>query len=282
MSHHIYDGTMSHSIKSAERVLKLFEHFATVQQPANIKQLSEALAMPQSSTSMLVKNLVALGYLEHRVNDRTYWPTLRLALLGDWMTSGLDLRTPFVNACQAISEKLGEVTFLAIQNGIFSQYVLVLDPSLSRSMSIQSGIMRPLTRTSTGICFLSRLHDDEVGRIARRINVEIMDADFRRSEREVIDDVNAMRQDGYFHAQGFMEPGIDSIAKLVDNGSDATPMAIAVGGPSENLVAKKDLILDALDSLRDTLSSGAAIEPPPEQTSDVLERIEALSKGYKN
>ena len=86
---------MSHSIKSAERVLKLFEHFAAAQQPATIKQLSEALSMPQSSTSMLVRNLVTLGYLEHRPQDRSYFPTLRLPLLGDWMTSGLNLRTPF-------------------------------------------------------------------------------------------------------------------------------------------------------------------------------------------
>ena len=267
---------MSHSIKSAERVLKLFEHFAADQQPANIKQLSVALAMPQSSTSMLVKNLVALGYLEHRVHDRTYWPTLRLALLGDWMTSGLNLRTPFVDACQAISETVGEVTFLAMQNGIFSQYVLVLDPAQSGAMNIQSGIMRPLSRTSTGICFLSRLHDDEVGRITRRINVDIMDADFRRSESEVLNDVAAMRRDGYFHADGFMEPGIASIAKPVDNGSDAMPLAIAVGGESKNLAAKKQLILEALDNLGDTLSAGSAIDNVGSQPSEVMARMRAL------
>ena len=267
---------MSHSIKSAERVLKLFEYFAADQQPANIKQLSEALRIPQSSTSMLVKNLVSLGYLEHRAQDRTYWPTLRLALLGDWMTSGLNLRTPFVDACQAIAEKCGEVTFLALQNGIFSQYVLVLDPALSRSMNIQSGIMRPLTRTSTGICFLSRLHDDEIGRVTRRINVDIMDADFRRSEGAVIDDVNAMRRDGYFHADGFMEPGIASIAKLVENGGDAMPLAVAVGGNSEALAEKKTMILDALDSLRDRLTAGSAIAATGPQQSEVFQRMRAF------
>ncbi|MGC6534894.1 MAG: IclR family transcriptional regulator [Parvibaculales bacterium] len=267
---------MSQSIKSAERVLKLFEHFAAEQQPATIKQLSEALNMPQSSTSMLVKNLVTLGYLEPRTQDRTYWPTLRLALLGDWMVSGLNLRTPFVNACQAIAETCGEVAFLAMQNGIFSQYVLVLDPALSGSMNIRSGIMRPLTRTSTGICFLSRLHDDEIGRMTRRINVDIMDADFRRTEADVLADVNAMRRDGYFHADGFMEPGIASIAKLVENGSDAMPLAIAVGGPTKNLAAKKERILDAIDSLRETLSAGSAIEPSSNGQSEVFQRMRAF------
>lgn len=267
---------MSQSIKSAERVLKLFEHFAADQQPATIKQLSEALSIPQSSTSMLVKNLVTLGYLEHRPQDRSYFPTLRLALLGDWMTSGLNLRTPFVNACQKLAELCGEVVFLAMQNGIFSQYVLVLDPARTRSMNIQSGIMRPLTRTSTGMCFLSRLHDDEIGRITRRINVDIMDTNFRRSEADVIADVNAMRRDGYFHADGFMEPGIASIAKLVENGSDAMPLAIAVGGPTKNLSAKKDMILQAIDGLRETLSAGSAIEPNEDGHSEVFQRMQAI------
>ena len=267
---------MSHSIKSAERVLKLFEHFAAAQQPATIKQLSEALSMPQSSTSMLVRNLVTLGYLEHRPQDRSYFPTLRLPLLGDWMTSGLNLRTPFVDACQALAEKCGEVTFLAIQNGIFSQYVLVLDPALSRSMNIKSGIMRPLTRTSTGLCFLSRLHDDEIGRITRRINIDSMDADFRRSEADVLADVNTMRRDGYFHADGFMEPGVASIAKLVENGNDATPLAIAVGGRTENLAEKKDVILEAIDELRDTLSTGSAISPSSDRQSAIFQRMHDL------
>ena len=267
---------MSQGIKSAERVLKLFEYFAANQRPATIKQLSEALSMPQSSTSMLVRNLVSLGYLEHRTSDRSYWPTLRLALLGDWMTSGLNLRMPFVDACQALAERCGEVTFLAMQNGIFSQYVLVLDPAMVRSMNIQSGIMRPLTRTSTGLCFLSRLSNDEIGRITRRINLDIMDPNFRRSDVDVIADVNAMRRDGYFHADGFMEPGAASIAKLVENGDEATPLAIAVGGYSQNIAAKKTMILDALDELRDTLSTGSAIEPPQDQHSPIFQRMQSL------
>ena len=264
---------MSQSIKSAERVLKLFEHFAAHQRPATIKQLSEALAIPQSSTSMLVKNLVAIGYLEHRPQDRTYWPTLRLALLGDWMVSGLNLRTPFVNACQEIAEKCGEVTFVAMQNGIFSQYVLVLDPALSRSMNIRSGIMRPLTRTSTGICFLSRLNDNEIGRINRRINLDIMDGDFRRTDADVLADVQAMRRDGYFHADGFMEPGIASLAKPVMNDSDAMPLAVAVGGPTDNIAAKKEMILDALDTLRDRLSVGPVFDRSEGAHSEVYERM---------
>ena len=263
---------MSHSIKSAERVLNLFEHFAAHQKPATIQQLSVALSMPQSSTSMLVRNLMTMGYLEHRPQDRSYFPTLRLPLLGDWMTSGLHLGTPFVNACQDLAKKCGEVTFLAIQNGLFSQYVLVLDPALSRSLNIKSGIMRPLTRTSTGLCFLSGLDDEEIGRITRRINLEIMDADFRRSESDVLADVNTVRRDAYFHADGFMEHGIASIAKLVESGNDATPLAIAVGGRTDDLAAKKGMILEAIDELRDTLSTGSAPFKSNDQQSEAFQR----------
>ena len=136
--------------------------------------------------------------------------------------------------------------------------------------------MRPLTRTSTGLCFLSRLHDDEIGRITRRINIDIMDADFRRSEADVLADVNTMRRDGYFHADGFMEPGVASIAKMVENGNDATPLAIAVGGRTENLAEKKDMILEAIDELRDTLSTGSAISPSSDQKSAIFQRMHDL------
>jgi len=51
------------NIKSAARALALIEYFNEKRGPASIKDICQALFMPQSSASMLVKCLAELGYL---------------------------------------------------------------------------------------------------------------------------------------------------------------------------------------------------------------------------
>src|ERR1700761_8151998 len=85
------------SIKSAERTLALFELFSLEQRPLTIGEIAKRLAIPQPSVTMLVRNLVKLGYLEHDRFLRNYVPTIRIMLLGSWvhrrMTRQGDLET---------------------------------------------------------------------------------------------------------------------------------------------------------------------------------------------
>jgi len=59
------------AIKSAERVLAIFEHFRLTRSPAGASEIGRALELPQSSTSMLLRNLVRLGYLDYAAATRT-------------------------------------------------------------------------------------------------------------------------------------------------------------------------------------------------------------------
>ncbi|MGZ3338702.1 MAG: helix-turn-helix domain-containing protein, partial [Reyranella sp.] len=53
------------AIKSAERALAILEYFQEKRRAATVGDIAGALSLPQSSTSMLVKCLVSLGYLEY-------------------------------------------------------------------------------------------------------------------------------------------------------------------------------------------------------------------------
>src|SRR5262245_61250574 len=74
------------TVKSAERTLALFELFSIYERPMGVGVISKALAIPQPSVSMLVRNLSSLGYLEHDRVERTYVPTIRIMLLGSWIS----------------------------------------------------------------------------------------------------------------------------------------------------------------------------------------------------
>jgi DNA-binding IclR family transcriptional regulator len=72
-------------VKSAGRVLEIFEFFAHRYGPATVSEVAAALGFPLSSTSVLLKSLLALGYLEYEPRAREYQPTIRFAVLGTWI-----------------------------------------------------------------------------------------------------------------------------------------------------------------------------------------------------
>ena len=73
------------TVKSATRVLEIFEYFDEVRRPVTIQDVAQALSYPHSSTAALLKSLVSLGYLEHDDRGKTFFPSIRISLLGNWV-----------------------------------------------------------------------------------------------------------------------------------------------------------------------------------------------------
>src|SRR3546814_7186331 len=76
-------------VKSAGRVLRILEYFDSVQREACVSEISRSLKWPQSSTSVLLKSLVSLAYLQNDRFRRTHRPTRRVCLLANWVDPAL-------------------------------------------------------------------------------------------------------------------------------------------------------------------------------------------------
>src|SRR5690606_35115741 len=68
--------------RSIKRTLEVLEFFDAEHPAVSVSEISRALGYPQSSTSILLKSLMELGYLHYDKVTRTYRPTARVALLG--------------------------------------------------------------------------------------------------------------------------------------------------------------------------------------------------------
>ena len=77
-------------VKSAMRTFAVLEFFRETKRAASVTEISSALEMPQSSTSVLLSSLVELNYLEYDRQTRRFIPSYRVNLLGDWIR-----RSPF-------------------------------------------------------------------------------------------------------------------------------------------------------------------------------------------
>lgn len=78
-------------VKSAARVLEVFEFFAGRKTPATVGEVCASLRYPQSSTSVLLKSLLTLGYLSYDGNTRRYAPSEKVARLGNWIVCAAEI-----------------------------------------------------------------------------------------------------------------------------------------------------------------------------------------------
>ncbi|AEG49814.1 transcriptional regulator, IclR family [Sphingobium chlorophenolicum L-1] len=238
-------------VKSAERTLALFELFSLQQRPMTVAEITRALAIPQPSVSMLLRNLTTLGYLEHDPSQRTYIPSIRIMLLGSWvqrrfseqglMECRLDLLAQ--QLCKVL--KMRATVLLGIQNGIYSQYVLVRMPQ-NPDLLVQSGMLRPITCTSVGKVLLSQKTDTEIEAVVRHCNARVTEDRLRVRPKEFLAAMNAVRQNGFSETCGTMTPGRSTISVPVVGSIATMPMAVAVGGLSEQIQEHREIILEAL------------------------------------
>lgn len=235
----------SRNVKSAERTLALFELFSLKQRPMQVGEISRELGIPQPSASMLVRNLSNLGYLAHDRAARTYVPTIRIMLLGDWINRRFSDGKALERRLSDIVAQMGETVLLAIQNGVYSQYIRVQMPE-KPDLAVQSGLLRPITCTSAGRVLLSLKTDHEIESIVRHCNAEFADERLQVRPSHMLSMVQRVRELGYSETAGDMTAGRSVIAMPFFAGSDRTPMAIGVGGTIANISMKRDIILSAL------------------------------------
>ena len=59
-------------VKSATRAIEILEFFKGAREPRAMSDIAAALGYPQSSTTVLLKTLIALGYLNFDRGDRIF------------------------------------------------------------------------------------------------------------------------------------------------------------------------------------------------------------------
>jgi DNA-binding IclR family transcriptional regulator len=236
-------------VKSAQRTLELFEYFAERQEQVSVSDISRALDYPQSSTSALLKSLTALGYLEYDAKARLYLPTLRFALLGGWIHDSFFRDGNLLVLMQELRQQTGETVVLGLQNGIFAQYILMLDSSWPIRVHARTGSLRPICRSAVGRMILSTKPEAEVLGILRRCNAKESDPRQRMKAAELLAEIQLCRQRGYAHTEGTVTPGRGVIAMLLPEAPGHAPMAIGIGGTVGQLRKSRRRIVDAMREL---------------------------------
>jgi DNA-binding IclR family transcriptional regulator len=221
------------TVKSAARVLEILEYFDDVQQPATVMEVADTLAYPQSSTSALLRSLVSLGYLEYDRYKRTYVTSHRVALLGSWVNSDFVSEGSVISVMKELSEMTGDTIVLAMRNGLYVQYIHVIQATSAARLHVTLGTTRQLAASGTGYAMLSTMSDQEIRRVVMRINAEADEGKPSIKLADVMVQVEHARDKGYVFSCDMVTRGGGMIAAPLPGPQGSQPLVIGIGGISE-------------------------------------------------
>lgn len=246
-------------VKSAERVIRIFELFAEAQRPLTLSEIAASLALPVSSAHALARSLTGLGYLNLEPETRTYVPTVRLALLGGWVHDAIVPGGKVLKLMSELSEATRDTIILSTRNDTRVEVLSAIPGRTPLRFQVKSGGMRPLTRSTMGHVLLSALDDAAVEGLARRINAEESRNNRRVPVAEILRTVRAIRAAGFAYAENFITEGVAMVATHLPDWPHQERLVISVSGPVDRLRPRRGQILDILREVIERHAGSSAI-----------------------
>jgi len=230
-------------VKSVGRVLEVFELMRELRQPLTGTEIARSLGYPKSSTNAILKSLVALGYLSLEQKGLTYFPSLRLAQLADWVPAVLLGSGESLNLMNDLHSATGETVTLSLQNDLSVQFLRVITGTHPISLQILEGYMAPLFGTGVGAAILSAKPDEEVHELADRANSQIRRRRDRIDSDIVIRELKRIREKGYAAAYDRLIADSGAVAMLLPESPSSPRLVVAVAGLSDRIHRTEDKIV---------------------------------------
>jgi DNA-binding IclR family transcriptional regulator len=232
-------------VKSAARVIQVFEFFDAVRRESTVADIADHFGWPHSSTSVLVRSLVTLGYLHYEPKHRTYTPSLRVALLGDWIPNSMLIHGKVTDLMERLNLETGETIVLAAQNGLHSQYLRVIQGTNTLRMHLQIGTLRPLLYSGTGRMLLTPMTDAAITKLVQKYNLAAEEG-ARVDIAGLLTQIGEDRERGYAVSMNQVTPHATLIAMLLPTGPNERPLTIGVAGLTDRLIANEQNYVRAM------------------------------------
>jgi DNA-binding IclR family transcriptional regulator len=248
----VSDGNYDDSVvKSAHRVLLIFEFFAEYGRPASAIEIAVTLDFPQSSTSMLLRSLVSTGYLDFDPATRLYAPTIRVSLLGLWQRGQADLTSDILCLVDRLHAETGECVLLAEQYRAFMRCIYVRqseDPDKVLYMPL--GTLRPICSTALGQMLLAQMPESDAALLIRAALADRGSADYGLEYRGVTNAVASARERGFACTSRLVNDlQTFQIATILPGRAGRAPFAIGIISYEDRFLGREQQLLDRLRAL---------------------------------
>jgi DNA-binding IclR family transcriptional regulator len=238
------------TVKSARRILEIFEYIASTDGPVTIAELAKNLGYPMSSASVLVNTLRDLCYIQRSADGAGFVPTLRIGLIGERVLTAMPWAGELIRIMESLRVQTGAGVALATETGIFARYIYVL-PAREPDVYLRIGALRPIGRCAIGQALLLNKSIAKLRLLLRRVNVEARAQD-RIDEATFLDSLDASRKAGYTFSKSVMTQGSAGLAVELPVSRFALPLALGICGHVDFISENRDRLVNLLKAAAST------------------------------
>jgi IclR family acetate operon transcriptional repressor len=233
------------NVKSATRALEIIELFAIRRQPLTVTEISSALSIPQSSSSVLLHSLSGAGFITRDRKTRKYSPSIRSVFLGNWIHDALFPDGSLLAALDALSHAAQATVRLGVRNSVSVRYVHVSWPKKNcERRGLSPGLAMPICQDALGRALLMEESDRDICGIIRRANAEADSVRIVKVET-FMEELRAHRGAGFVECADVASERERVLAVQV-RPRGGEPIAIGLGLDSSRLPAERDRLLKLL------------------------------------
>jgi DNA-binding IclR family transcriptional regulator len=251
------------TVKSASRVLDLFELLARYDREVTHAEIAEGLGIPRSSLTQLLKDLVARGYVAFHAPSRGYRLGPSFAALARHAGAGeelIGLAEPFL---RELTERTGESSALNRLKGWQAEVVATVNGPHRLVTHMRLGDLAPLYATSGGKVILANLPEAEIDSYLATTALETVTPRTIASAEDLRRELVTVRRDGVAFSFEEYTPGIVGVAAPILSASGRPLGSLNIAMPAVRDSAEvRARVADALQRAAREISRRAAHGPP--------------------
>ncbi|MBQ9644620.1 MAG: IclR family transcriptional regulator [Lachnospiraceae bacterium] len=232
-------------VKSAERVLEIFELLKDYPSGLTAKEIGNCLDYAGSSTFGLVKTLLDKGYLLEDSNKR-YTLGAKLIQLGEYASAYLDINKVAEPILNRLMQSVSETVFMAVLSDQEIIYTEIIDCFRSISTNARLGGKKPLYCTGLGKAFLSFLPEQESEALIEGMEFVAYTPNTISNPGELKAKISEFRKQGYAIDNEEIEVGLYCFAAPVYGPQGRMEAAISVSGPTARMKMNQENIIREL------------------------------------
>lgn len=228
-------------VKSAERVLEIFDLLAKNINGLTCKEISQKLGYATSSTFELLKTLYENGYILMTENKK-YLLGTRFIRLGNIVNENLDIKNLIRPYLMEIMNILYETTFLGMLSKDKIVYIDKIQSNHTIATNAEIGSLKPSYCTGLGKIILAYMSKEKLDKILEEIEM------IKYTENTIIDKEIFKRKLIEYKKLGYaiddeeIEEGLWCLSVPIFDSSGEVKLAISVSGPKERMLSKEILI----------------------------------------
>ncbi|MGW6522881.1 IclR family transcriptional regulator [Streptomyces sp. NPDC054962] len=235
------------SVDNALRLLRMFGEYRSVR----VAEAGREIGVARSTAHRLMQMLNYHGFVVQDSVSKAYAAGPELVRMAVSVVSGLDLLTAARPVMEKMVDALEETTHVSILQGTDILFVDSIETTRSLRIGARTGKRMPAYATASGKVLLSGLDQQRLRSLYPGVQLAPSTARTLTSRRELEEQLQAVRHQGYAANFGESEDEVSAVAVPITDGRNRVRAALAIAAPLSRLQP------DDVPGIARTLTEGA-------------------------